>query len=142
MTKIKDLVTVQLDNTYRLFPIDSERYELIIALSRRLTNRKVHCTEVAEHVDETVMAFIDAVEAQLNRCATSYVYIVHLFEEPKSLLELDQARRVEAALTGEFIRELVRLPSVGSRIYAVVTELLSHLVVRLANARIRELNRP
>jgi hypothetical protein len=29
MTKIKDLVTVTVDNVFRLFPVDDERYELV-----------------------------------------------------------------------------------------------------------------
>lgn len=40
MTKIKDLVTVTVDSVFRSFPVDEERYELIVTIREYLRDRE------------------------------------------------------------------------------------------------------
>lgn len=72
MTKIKDLVTVLVDNAFLLFPVDTERYELrghACAYLLRLHGlREKHPSDQ----DERVKSFLDETDKTIVRCSFAF----------------------------------------------------------------------
>jgi hypothetical protein len=89
MTQIKDLVTVAYDNAFLMFPVDEERYELIVALYRYGGNLPA----LKEAVDTRIYEWIAATLGNFQRCCDA----VHSVNANRSL-NLDRARRVQHSL--------------------------------------------
>jgi hypothetical protein len=100
MTKIKDLVTVQVDSAFSLFPIDSERYELCIAAIDYLRTTYIGGPErPSPDRDERVKEFLAQIDSNFNTCASAYV-ATRIDPEGQYLpIVLDRAKRCEASLS-------------------------------------------
>lgn len=98
MTKIKDLVTVSVDNAFLLFPIDSERYELAgCVMAYNCGILSYAAGERFDTRDMRVRAFILETEENFRKAATAYA---RLFTSPWECLkavDFDRAKRVIAS---------------------------------------------
>lgn len=102
MTKIKDLATVTVDNAFRSFPLDKERYELLAALESWYCS----CTDVREllttcptlAVNKNVYVWFVSTSENLLNASIAFKRVV---AEPEGLPSIvyDRARRVSAVIT-------------------------------------------
>lgn len=97
MTKIKDLVTVLLDNAVLLNPIDEERYELLVQV--RDFVQDYSCSEGNALVlsGKRVNDWISASNKSIFHGAEA-VRVVQFHPEEARPVDLDRCRRLSAAL--------------------------------------------
>jgi len=101
MTKIKDLATVAVDNAYTLFPIDSERYELLVCLEAFLHDPDF-CRDGNWHLltrNECIIAWFRQTDRNFIRVAHSFWVMRHSTSFPaRAGLILDRSRRFQATV--------------------------------------------
>jgi hypothetical protein len=100
MTKIKDLVTVTVDNTFRLYPIDSERYDLAKEVWRcyDALTKGATMAPLDQIVCSQKQSFLEQVDINFSRSARAFAFVTQgpsLFE-PTAIAH-DRSRRVIAA---------------------------------------------
>jgi hypothetical protein len=102
MTKIKDLVTVTVDNVFRNFPIDSERYELIdyIGLMLEESSDDVFPIHVPMIEQWRTKSFLDATFETFALGAVSLLRVqLSVDSSDVPSVVLDRARRFAASLS-------------------------------------------
>jgi len=101
MTKIKDLATVAVDSAYTLFPIDSERYELLVCLEAFLLDPDF-CRDGNWHLltrNERIIAWLRQTDRTFIRVAHSFWATHHSASLPvRAGLILDRSRRFQATV--------------------------------------------
>lgn len=102
MSKVKSLVVVTVDNVFRNFLIDDERYELIDCVEDMherffKTNQLVVPSTVK---NERIKAFLGTVMDSLSLGAVSLVRVQREWDNPNSVPEIvrDRARRAKAGM--------------------------------------------
>lgn len=99
MTKIKDLVSVVLDNVFVMFPIDSERYELTSAAftywQNRLISETASCAAVSS--DSRICDMLEAIDQTFLRCVQAYLRSSSIRADEPTALDIDRSNRVKAA---------------------------------------------
>jgi hypothetical protein len=101
MTKLKSLVTVTVENVFRSFPIDSERYELVAAVG---TMKEVFFEEDVLSTDlvgdERMKAFLYGVIENFGLGATSMLQTYAIGSYPTTIPQIvfDRARRAAASM--------------------------------------------
>jgi hypothetical protein len=100
MSKIKDLATVSVNTAFRLFPIDQERYELVVWVEN-------HIQRVYDEQDISVIASgNDAINEFLRQTDANFLSAATAFQRtcsagfPRSLPTIveDRSRRFEATV--------------------------------------------
>lgn len=133
MTKIKDLVTVSLDSMLVLFPIDSERYELAIAVGQHWKHRNNGLTDALpsgdKFLNDTVLALEDTFIRNADALA-SVLYEPNAYADDKDAQ--GRARRTRASIEDEVFFEICdRTATRDSFAMQLCTELFSVLYERL-----------
>lgn len=102
MPKIKDLVAVYVDSAFVLFPIDSERYELIAHVARYVSSLNGGPAPYPHEKDERINGFLQAMEESflLGAQALSLDLALDSDSESMSAVSRDRALRVKLALDG------------------------------------------
>jgi hypothetical protein len=99
MTKIKDLATVTVDNVFKAFPLDSERYELIGHWAQMLSAFKEGDGYVwYPETDEPFRVYTEEMLKTLGQCAAAFKR--HFSQEPVAPGSIvhDRSRRVVETL--------------------------------------------
>lgn len=100
MPKIKDLAVIAVDNAFTLFPVDSERYELLSALDCFLACPGDYRDDqkVLQTSDERINRWVFMTDESLTLGALSYRAVIDLPKAKLSSLTRDRARRCKATL--------------------------------------------
>jgi hypothetical protein len=131
MTKVKDLVTVLVDRVFVVFPIDDERYELVVALGRRWYNRKVGTGDALASGDAHINLTIDAIQETCQYGANALAALYFRPSEWISRLDRNRAARANESLDNSDYREATRARSEKKMASCLVTLLLGNLYERL-----------
>jgi hypothetical protein len=134
MTKVKDLITVAADNVFVHFPIDTERYELRVALGRRwacrvnggyagvLPSEDVHLNSAVFSLEETLGLSAKALAATSFRP-----------NDKHTRLTQDRAYRARGSLDRDEYRDAIRCRTEEKCAAKLLTYLLGRLYWRLAS---------
>jgi hypothetical protein len=125
MTKLKDLATVTVESAFRLFPVDTERYELYVAVGRHVMNpsdegcMKTFPITGSHTINEWFLATIENV----NCLADAFVRVSAELPGLPAIV-YDRARRVTATISNSY-DDLVFCPTelLGAPVERVVHEL-------------------
>jgi len=100
MTKIKDLATVTADNIVKLVPIDSERYELAVALGHWLrdSSDEEFIRTIPVFCNEYFTELFLAAQENVQRCAIAYQLDKSSYPSVASKIDQDRSRRYEASI--------------------------------------------
>lgn len=101
MTKIKDLVTVTVDNVFRTFPLDSERYELVdhVRTIKTLLLDENSPLTVPAMNDGRIKAFLEQVVETFITGAMAMLRVnMSVPGEPIPTIVQDRARRAAASM--------------------------------------------
>lgn len=135
MTKIKDLVTVQVENVFRFFPIDSERYELIVKVGEMYTDL-VDCEDPVYDLtdcEEKVRLSIESILENFH-CGAHALVMRRLYPvvgvDKVSILK-DRARRCEASLPPSVLSQVGPLQGYNSAMAFLHRHLMGELFVKL-----------
>lgn len=131
MTKIKDLVTVTCSNVFIHYPVDSERYELIVAVGKCWHNRVYGCPSTLPSGDMYINSMVKEIELTMTRCADALATLSFRPSTYLTRLDRDRAQRAYACLTQERYRELIRGKTEQKVAGAICTQLLGQLYSRL-----------
>lgn len=100
--KIKDLVAVNVDTAYSLFPIDSERYELVVAVRDIVATPLGAAEVVIRHSDSRIEEFLSQVYKNFYLGAEAAGKVYYSQDANVSAITLDRARRCEASYSAWF----------------------------------------
>jgi len=100
--KIKDLVAVNVDTAFSLFPIDSERYELIVAVRDIVATPLGAAMVTVNHPDTKISEFLMQVYKNFSLGAEAVQKTWHSGEANVSAITLDRAQRCEASYSSWF----------------------------------------
>lgn len=112
MTKIRDLVTVSVDNVFRMFPVDSERYDLIVGcglLVALISDGKFGKFFTAVR-DSRVKTHLWGVWGNADLGAVSWLRVTYpaYYGEVLPFIVHDRARRFIASFSDEQVEHFTR----------------------------------
>lgn len=138
MTKIKDLVTVLVDNVFASLPIDSERYDFTVRVGQEFSCRK-YGTQNSSLPDRfgCFSLIADSLEETLMRNARALIAISFRPGEVHTKLDHDRAHRTHAAITRQEYRGVIRLRTEGKASARLATILWGKLHRELLLANIK-----
>jgi hypothetical protein len=131
MTKVRDLVTVMMDSVFMQFPVDDERYELILAVGRRWHCRLYGNDSVLPSGDAHVNLTIASLVETLQRGSDALAAESFRPQDLLSKLDYDRARRTYASIDREQYREAIQRVTEPKAAAALVTTLLGNLYEQL-----------
>jgi hypothetical protein len=105
MTRLKSLVTVTVDNVFRAFPIDSERYELIACVAAIVENVSDDVPMgIAAIEDERIRAFLYGTAENFALGAIAHLQVSLRGEHGTSGVGIDRARRFALCLNSDDLK--------------------------------------
>lgn len=124
--KTKGLVNVTVRNVFVQFPIDDERYELILAVGRRWHSRKVGQPTLPSG-DAHINLTVETIEDTFWRCCMALAFQSFHPRGYQTKLDRDRAQRAYAEFDRETYRQCIREKTEWKVASAMVTELMSTL---------------
>jgi hypothetical protein len=121
MTKIKDLVTVTVDNVFRNFLMDDERYELVehVEVLHTLVARSDDWSSIEAIKNERIKSFLLTVTETFALHASCLVSVMSAGEGHVSKVTADRARRAKASMCpGDEVYDLTLSRRENMHLYA------------------------